>query len=82
MKNGDGYAGGTQSSTGTSGLNINSSGINLNFQRTNRLARHLPPAQAAALMEAARRLGEPNRMGRLFKALAMCSAGRGALPGF
>lgn len=52
------------------------------FQRTNRLARHLPPARAGALMEAARRLGEPNRMGRLFKALAVCSPGRGALPGF
>lgn len=34
---GDGYSGGTQSSTGNSGLNINASGINLSFQRTNRL---------------------------------------------
>jgi NADH dehydrogenase [ubiquinone] 1 alpha subcomplex assembly factor 7 len=51
------------------------------FQRTNRLARSLPPAQAAAVMEAARRLGEPNRMGRLFKALAIGSAGCPALPG-
>lgn len=52
------------------------------FQRTNRLARNLPPAEAAALMDAARRLGEPNRMGRLFKALAFSSAGCPALPGF
>ncbi len=43
------------------------------FQRTNRLAQHLRPAEAAAVMEAARRLGEPNRMGRLFKALAIGS---------
>ena len=52
------------------------------FQRSNRLARSLPPARAAAVMEAARRLGEPNRMGRLFKALAVGSAGCPALPGF
>ncbi|MEI7711019.1 MAG: SAM-dependent methyltransferase [Rhodospirillales bacterium] len=52
------------------------------FQRTNRLARSLPPAQAAAAMDAARRLGEPNRMGRLFKALAIASSGCPALPGF
>ncbi len=52
------------------------------FQRSNRLARNLPPAQAAAVMDAARRLGEPNRMGRLFKALAVASAGCPALPGF
>ena len=51
------------------------------FQRTNRLARHLPPAPAAAVMDAARRLGEPNRMGRLFKALAVSSAGCPGLPG-
>ena len=52
------------------------------FQRTNRLARGLPPARAAAAMEAARRLGEPDRMGRLFKTLAVGSAGCPALPGF
>ncbi len=51
------------------------------FQRANRLAMHLPPAQAAAVMDAARRLGEPNRMGRLFKALAVSTAGCPALPG-
>ena len=42
------------------------------FQRTDRLARTQPPARAAALIEAARRLAEPDRMGRLFKALAVC----------
>ena len=43
------------------------------FQRTNQLARHQSPARAAALMDGARRLGEPDRMGRLFKALALTS---------
>ena len=52
------------------------------FQRTNRLARGLSPARAAAAMDAARRLGEPDRMGRLLKALAVGSAGCPALPGF
>ena len=52
------------------------------FQRSNRLARNLPPARAAATMEAARRLGEPDRMGRLFKALAIGSASCPPLPGF
>jgi NADH dehydrogenase [ubiquinone] 1 alpha subcomplex assembly factor 7 len=50
------------------------------FQRTNRLARSLPPAQAAAAMDAARRLGEPDRMGRLFKALAIASPACPPLP--
>ena len=52
------------------------------FQRSNRLARSLPPARAAAVMDAARRLGEPDRMGRLFKALAVGSGGCPGLPGF
>ena len=52
------------------------------FQRTDRLARTQPAARAAALIEAARRLAEPNRMGRLFKALALCSPGLPTLPGF
>jgi NADH dehydrogenase [ubiquinone] 1 alpha subcomplex assembly factor 7 len=52
------------------------------FQRTNRLARHLPPARASALMQAAQRLAEPDRMGRLFKALTISSPGCPALPGF
>jgi SAM-dependent MidA family methyltransferase len=52
------------------------------FQRTNQLARRLPPRQAAAMMEAARRLAEPDRMGRLFKAIALVSPGAGIPPGF
>jgi NADH dehydrogenase [ubiquinone] 1 alpha subcomplex assembly factor 7 len=52
------------------------------FQRTDRLARTRPPADASAMIEAARRLAEPNRMGRLFKALALCSPGCPVPPGF
>ncbi|MGE0226279.1 MAG: class I SAM-dependent methyltransferase [Acetobacteraceae bacterium] len=52
------------------------------FQRANRLARHRPPAEAFAIMEGARRLGEPDRMGRLFKVLALTRAGAPGLPGF
>jgi NADH dehydrogenase [ubiquinone] 1 alpha subcomplex assembly factor 7 len=52
------------------------------FQRTDRLARTQPPASASALIEAARRLAEPDRMGRLFKALAVCSVGCPTPAGF
>lgn len=52
------------------------------FQRTDRLARGQPPARALALIEAARRLAEPDRMGRLFKALALCHPGCPIPPGF
>jgi SAM-dependent MidA family methyltransferase len=52
------------------------------FQRTGRLARGLPPARALSLTEAARRLAEPDRMGRLFKALAICSPDCATPPGF
>ncbi len=52
------------------------------FQRTDRLARGQPPARAAALLDAARRLAEPNRMGRLFKALALCHPDLPPPPGF
>ncbi|MDE2583630.1 MAG: SAM-dependent methyltransferase [Rhodospirillales bacterium] len=52
------------------------------FQRTDRLARGQPPARAAALVTAARRLAEPHRMGRLFKALALCHPGCPTPPGF
>lgn len=52
------------------------------FQRTDRLARSQPPARAAALIEAARRLAEPDRMGRLFKAMALGGRGKPAPPGF
>lgn len=52
------------------------------FQRTDRLAREQPPRRAAALIDAARRLAEPDRMGRLFKALAVCHPGVPVPPGF
>jgi NADH dehydrogenase [ubiquinone] 1 alpha subcomplex assembly factor 7 len=52
------------------------------FQRTDRLARTQPVARASGLIEAARRLAEPDRMGRLFKALALGSPGYPAPPGF
>jgi SAM-dependent MidA family methyltransferase len=52
------------------------------FQRTDRLARTQTPAHASALIEAARRLAEPDRMGRLFKALALTSPGAPTPPGF
>ena len=42
------------------------------FQRTDRLARTQPPVRAAALVQAAQRLAEPDRMGKLFKALCVC----------
>ncbi len=52
------------------------------FQRTNQLARHQPSMRAAALMDGARRLGEPDRMGRLFKAIVLTSPGLAVPPGF
>jgi NADH dehydrogenase [ubiquinone] 1 alpha subcomplex assembly factor 7 len=52
------------------------------FQRTGRLAEGQPPMRAAALVDAARRLAEPHRMGRLFKAMAISSPGPTVLPGF
>lgn len=52
------------------------------FQRTDRLARSRSPAHASALIDAAHRLAEPNRMGRLFKALAICSPSCPVPPGF
>jgi len=52
------------------------------FQRSGVLARSQPPARAAALMEAARRLAEPDRMGRLFKVLALCHPALPPPPGF
>ena len=42
------------------------------FQRTGRLAQTQPPRRAAALVQSAQRLVEPDRMGRLFKAMAIC----------
>lgn len=52
------------------------------FQRTDRLARTLPAERAATMIEAARRLAEPNRMGRLFKALALGARNAPVPPGF
>ena len=52
------------------------------FQRTGRLARTQPPDRAAALVQAAQRLAEPDRMGRLFKALAICHPGLPCPAGF
>jgi NADH dehydrogenase [ubiquinone] 1 alpha subcomplex assembly factor 7 len=52
------------------------------FQRTGRLAEGQPPLRAAALVDAAQRLAEPHRMGRLFKAMAIGSPGTAVLPGF
>lgn len=52
------------------------------FQRTGALARSQAPARAAALVHAAQRLAEPDRMGGLFKAMAVCQPGFPMLPGF
>ena len=52
------------------------------FQRTDRLAQGQPPARALALVQAAQRLAEPDRMGRLFKALAVCHPDLPTPPGF
>ncbi|HEX3350836.1 MAG TPA: SAM-dependent methyltransferase [Acetobacteraceae bacterium] len=52
------------------------------FERTGVLARTQPPLRAAALIEAARRLAEPDRMGRLFKAMAICHPDLPSPPGF
>lgn len=51
------------------------------FQRTGQLARRRPD-RATALTAAAQRLAEPDRMGRLFKALAVTSPSCPVLPGF
>ena len=51
-------------------------------RRTNQLARRLPPRQALAMLQGARRLTEPDRMGRLFKAIALVSPGSATPPGF
>jgi NADH dehydrogenase [ubiquinone] 1 alpha subcomplex assembly factor 7 len=52
------------------------------FQRTGRLAETLPPARAAGLIASAQRLAEPDRMGRLFKAIAVCHPDLPTPPGF
>ncbi|MCQ8279554.1 SAM-dependent methyltransferase [Acetobacteraceae bacterium KSS8] len=52
------------------------------FQRTEQLARGKPPEQARALVDAAHRLAAPERMGQLFKAMALCHPSMGVSPGF
>lgn len=50
--------------------------------RTAALARTQSPQKAAVLMDTAQRLTEPDRMGTLFKALAVCHPALPAPPGF
>jgi NADH dehydrogenase [ubiquinone] 1 alpha subcomplex assembly factor 7 len=50
--------------------------------RTMALARTQPPQRASDMMVAAQRLTEPDRMGRLFKALAVCHPALPVPPGF
>ena len=52
------------------------------FQRANRLAQGRSPAEASAIMRAARRLGAPDGMGRLFKVLAITRNDLADPPGF
>ena len=52
------------------------------FQRTGRLARTQAPDRAAALIAAAQRLAEPDRMGALFKAIAIMHPAAPTPPGF
>ena len=52
------------------------------FLRVERLARERPAKEAAALIEAARRLADPGAMGDLFKVMAIGPAGCPSLPGF
>ena len=52
------------------------------FARIYRLATTLPPLEAMRMTEAGRRLAEPDRMGALFKALALASPGLPTPAGF
>lgn len=52
------------------------------YQRSAMLARTQDPTVALRLMEGAKRLAEPDRMGRLFKALALCHPALPPPPGF
>ena len=52
------------------------------FQRTGALARTQQPAVAARLLDTAKRLAEPDQMGRLFKVLAVCHPGLPIPAGF
>lgn len=63
----------------TQGAFLNSLGL---FQRAERLARDRPPEAAAAVRAAARRLADPQAMGRLFKVMAITPPAFPPLPGF
>ena len=52
------------------------------FARIHRLATTLPPIEGLRMTEAGRRLAEPDRMGALFKALALTSPGLPVPAGF
>jgi len=52
------------------------------FQRINRLAQTQEPRRALAMTEAGRRLAEPDRMGALFKAMALTQPDLGVPAGF
>ncbi len=52
------------------------------FARAARLAASLPPTDASRLMQSAQRLAAPERMGALFKALAICHPALPTPPGF
>ena len=52
------------------------------FSRIHRLATTLPPRDGLRMTEAGRRLAEPDRMGALFKALALTSPGLPTPAGF
>ncbi len=52
------------------------------FQRSGRLAERQPPARGAALIQAAQRLAEPDRMGRLFQAMVVQHPSLPTPPGF
>ena len=52
------------------------------FQRIDRLAQTQEPRRALAMIEAGRRLAEPDRMGALFKAMALTQPGLPVPPGF
>jgi SAM-dependent MidA family methyltransferase len=52
------------------------------FQRIDRLARTQQPRRAMAMIEAGRRLAEPDRMGALFKAMALTAPGLPIPAGF
>ena len=52
------------------------------FQRINRLAQTQQPRRAMAMIEAGRRLAEPDRMGALFKVMALTQPGLAVPAGF